>query len=190
MAKPLPLDERLNVAARLVTRARIFYDIWWFYEGADTRPKILDTMSIYSEFFRIDTHAHLVAMVIYLAGLFESRSDTVNFDALINEAEAAGVSKAAVDSARVLMREVASIPSKIAILRSNLFGHRSASLSYAEAFQKAELKPDQFRDLTVVGLKIANTLLKARGLDEQFFHELSREDVEMLINDLAKANAS
>ncbi len=190
MAKPLPLDERLNVAAQLVTRARIFYDIWWFYEGADTRPKILDTMNVYSEFFRFDTYAHFVSMVIHLAGLFEARSDTVNFGALIDEAEAADVSKAAVDRARALMTEVAGVPSKVAILRSNLFVHRSASLSYAEAFRKADLKPDQLRDLTVVGLRIANTFLIARGLEEQFFHDLSRADVGKLINDLAEANAS
>jgi hypothetical protein len=184
MAKLLPLDERLNVAAQLLTRARIFYDIWWFYEGADTRPKILGTMNVYSEFFRFDTHAHFVSMVISLAGLFETRSDTINFGALINEAETAPAPKAAVDRARELMTGVAGIPSKVAILRSNLFGHRSASLSYAEAFQKADLKPDQLRDLTVVGLKIANTLLKARGLHEQFFNELSRAHLERLINRL------
>ncbi|HWQ94275.1 MAG TPA: hypothetical protein VN418_02080 [Gammaproteobacteria bacterium] len=190
MGTALPLDERLGVAAQLVKRARISYDIWWFYEGADTRPRILDTMNVYSEFFRFDTHAHFVSMVIHLAGLFESRNDTINFGALVKEAEADGVSKEAVDKANALMTEVASVPSKVAILRSNLFAHRSASLSYAEAFRKADLKPDQLRDLTVIGLRIANTLLIACGWEEQFFHKPSRRDAERLINDLAKANAS
>jgi hypothetical protein len=128
-------------------------------------------------------------MVIHLAGLFEVRTNTVNFGALINDAESCGVSNAAVNEARILMKEVAAIPSKVAILRSNLFGHRSASLSYEAAFQKADLKPDQLRYLTSVGLKIANTLLRARGLDEQYFHELPRADVRKLINDLEKVNS-
>lgn len=190
MTTALPLDERLDVAAQLVKRARIFYDIWWFYDGADTRPRMLDTMNVYSEFFRFDTHAHFVSMVIHLAGLFESRNDTINFGALIKEAEADSVSNEAVDRARALMTGIASVPSKVAILRSNLFAHRSASLSYEEGFRKADLKPDQLRDLTVVGLRIANTLLIARGLEEQFFHTPSRKDLERLINDLAKTNAS
>lgn len=190
MASALSLDDRLDTAAQLAKRARIFYDIWWFYEGVDTKPRILDTMKVYSEFSRFDTHAHFVSMVIHLAGLFESRNDTINFGALIKEAEADGVPKEAIDKAKGLMTEVAGVPSKVTILRSNLFGHRSASLSYGEAFQKADLKPDQLRDLTVAGLRIANTLLIARGSDEQFFHELSRRDAERFMNDLAKANAS
>ena len=79
MKTALPLDERLDVAAQLAKRVRIFYDIWWFYDGADTRSRMLDTMNAYSEFFRFDTHAHFVSMVIHLAGLFESGNDTVNF---------------------------------------------------------------------------------------------------------------
>lgn len=185
-----PLDERLNVAAQLIIRARIFYDIWWFYEGSDTYPRIRDTMNVYSAFFRYDIHAHFVSMLIHLAGLFESRGDTINFGALIKETEANGISKEAVDKAWALIREVADVPTKLIILRSNLFAHRGASHSYEEFFQKAKLKPDQIRDLTVVGLKIANTLLIAHDLKEQFFYKPSRDHVERLINDLAKANAN
>jgi hypothetical protein len=124
-----------------------------------------------------------------VAGLFESRNDTINFGALIKEAESDGVSKGAINKAKALMAEIAGVPTKVAILRNNLFAHRSGSLSYEEAFRKADLKPDQLRELAVAGLRIANTLLIARGIDEQFFHELSRRDVERLINDLAKANS-
>lgn len=190
VAKPLPLNERLDTAAQLVKRARIFYDIWWFYEGADTRPKIIDTLRLYSEFFRFDSHAHFVAMVLHLAGLFEPRNGTINFAALIREAKADGVAKEAIDSAEAALQSVKELPPKVAILRSNLFAHRSASLSYDEAFRKADMKPDQLRDLTIEGLRIANILLLARGCSEQYFHDLGRRDVEQLINDLANHNAS
>lgn len=188
MATLLPIEERLNLAAQLVKRARIFYDIWWYYEGEDTRPNILKTMNGYSEFFRFDTHAHFVSLVIHLGSLFENRTGTVNFHALIDEAESNGIGRDALDKARTLIADVFTVASKVAILRSNLFAHRSATLSYAAAFEKAEIKPNQLRDLTVVGLKIANTLLVARGLDEHFFHELSRPHLERLINDLAKTS--
>lgn len=45
MAKHLLIDQRLEIAGQLVVRTRIFYDIWWLYEGADTRSKIIDTMN-------------------------------------------------------------------------------------------------------------------------------------------------
>jgi hypothetical protein len=38
----LPINERLERAAQLVLRSRIFYDIWIYFEG-DTRADILDT---------------------------------------------------------------------------------------------------------------------------------------------------
>ena len=45
MPNSLPIDERLETAAQLVLRTRIFYDIWRFFEGAETHPVIIDTMN-------------------------------------------------------------------------------------------------------------------------------------------------
>ncbi|MCH8012988.1 MAG: hypothetical protein IIA61_13760 [Candidatus Marinimicrobia bacterium] len=188
---PLPLDERIELAAQLIKRARIFYDVWWFYEGTGTRPRILDTMNRYSEFFRFDTHAHFVSMVVHLAGLFETRSDTINFTALVDELDTSGLFPPEdLGQAQDVIKEIQNLPSKLAILRSNLFAHRSASLSYKEAFRKADVTPNQLRDLTVAGLRIANILLHARGLPEQHFHELSRKDAERLLHDLAQTKGT
>src|SRR5450631_2712243 len=87
MATHLPIDERLVVASQLVVRARIFHDIWRYYESAETRPGILGAMNQYSEFFRFDTHAHFFSFVVHMAGLLEGRDDTVNLPALIDEYE-------------------------------------------------------------------------------------------------------
>lgn len=191
MATPFPFDERIELITQLIKRARIFYDVWWFYEGAETRPRILGTMNRYSEFFRFDIHAHFVSLVVYIAALFENRRDTVNFPALIEEAEAAKLlPPGALDQAKTAFAEIHDVLSKVAILRSNLFAHRSASLSYEEAFQKADITPNQLRDLTEAGLHIANIFLVARGRSEQFFHELSRKYIEALLDDLAKKSGS
>lgn len=82
MQERLPLDQRLETAANLIQRARIFFDIWFVYEGAETRPAILDTMNEYPEFFRFDIHAHIVAFIVHISALFETRLDTVNFPRL------------------------------------------------------------------------------------------------------------
>lgn len=191
MGMPLPMDERITLSAQLIKRARVFYDIWWFYEGADTRPLIRDTMDRYSEFFRFDTHAHFVSMVVHLAGLFENRRDTINFTALIREAAASELFPSeTLAQAQDVIKEIQNLPSKLAILRSNLFAHRSDSLSYTEAFQKADVTPNQLRDLIGAGLRIANILLLARRLPEQFFDELSREDAERLLHDLTQTKGS
>jgi hypothetical protein len=44
MSRLLPIDVRLDRVGQLVVRSRIFYDIWFYFEGADTRPTILDVM--------------------------------------------------------------------------------------------------------------------------------------------------
>ena len=188
---PLPFDERVDTAAHLIKRAKIFYDVWWLYEGVDTRSKYLPAMNRYSEFFRFDSHAHFVALIVHLAALFESRSDTINFAQLIDEAASSSlVPLGAVSEARAGLDVVSALPPKLAILRSNLFAHRSAELSYAEAFAKAEITSDQIRDLAVEGLRIVNIILAARGLPIQHFHDLSLEHAERLLTKIAPTNAA
>ena len=167
---PLPFDTRVDRAGHLIVLARRFYDIWWVYVGADTRPSIIDAMNRFPEFFRFDEHANFVSLVTHLASLFENRGDTINFESLIAEAEKDGLVPAdRVAEAKEALASVSHLRTKLAILRSNLFSHRSGSLSYKAAFDKAAITPNQFRDLTLAGLKIANALLIGRGQREAFF---------------------
>lgn len=191
MATRLPIDKRLEVAGQLVVRARIFYDIWWLYEGADTRSNIIDTLNEYSEFFRFDSHAHFVSFIVHLAGLFENRGDTVNLPRLIQELGSSCLAPAeTITKADELLSQVDALPPKVAILRSNLFGHRSGSLSYTDAFKKAAVQPNELRDLTEIALQITNCLLIARGLNEQTFHPLPRRDAETMLNVLSSQRAT
>lgn len=186
MAKRLPADERLATAGQLVARARLLFDIWWLYEGADTRPRIIEAMRQYSEFFRFDSHAHLVAFVVYMAALIDERPDTINLPALAKELETSGlVSTAVTSEVKTLLVQISSMRPKVAILRNNLFAHRSASLSYAEAFRRASIKPNELRELTVTALKIANRLLIARGLSEQLFNPQPLHDAQAMLRALS-----
>ncbi|MFH0342909.1 MAG: hypothetical protein ACHBNF_12435 [Chromatiales bacterium] len=186
MSTKLPLDGRIKTAAQLATRARIFYDIWWFYEGAGTRPRILSTMNEYSEFFRFDSHAHFVALVVHLASLL-SRSDSVNFSTLVTEAKASGdfPPEAITEAEAISSRGAGVVTESRHIARSNLFAHRSASLSFNDTFQRASITGNQLRELTNAGFRIANVLLAARNQPAQFLHNLPKQDAESLLNDLA-----
>ena len=191
MATRLPIDERLDTAGDLVARARIFYDIWRFYEGAETRPANLGAMNQYSEFFKFDTHAHFLSFIVYIAALLEARGDTINFPALIGEFERTKlIAPEIIAEARTILAQVEPLRLKVIILRSNLFAHRSASLSYAEAFAKAKLTPNQLRDLTDLALRLANRLLVERGLQEQFFHEPSLEHAKAMLQKLGATNVA
>jgi hypothetical protein len=76
--------------------------------------------------------------------------------------------------------------SKVTILRNNLFAHRSAAVSYADAFKKADVTPNELRDLTEIALKVVNRLLIARGLSDQVFAELPLEDARKMLKALAR----
>ncbi len=80
---------------------------------------------------------------------------------------------------------VSSLRPKVAILRSNLFSHRSAAVSYERAFELAAIKPFDFRDLTVAGIKISNALLEGRGLRGVFYGGSTLSQLKALLESLS-----
>jgi HEPN superfamily AbiU2-like protein len=170
MKKPLPLETQLDRVAQHVIRARLFFDLWFYFESAETRPQIIDTMRDYNEFFRFTPHAYLVAYVIYIAGVFDGRGDTISLVHLPDRTKNAGYLKAQ-DAAEIEFATAKPIIDRVKILRHKAFAHRDAHISYNEVFQLAAVQPDQLRELTEVALKIANKLLVASGLREQYFTE-------------------
>jgi hypothetical protein len=183
-----PPPECIKLAARLTVRARIFYGIWWLYEGSNTRTMHFDTMNQYPDFFRFDAHAHFFALVMYVAALYETRRDTVNLAAIVARSQHV-IAHCTYESAKAMLEATEAVSCKVRVLRNKLFAHRSASLSYADAFRMAELTPDQLRDLISDGLHIANTLLTALGLQNESFFELPRADAKTLLDDLATMHA-
>lgn len=177
-------QEKVDLAGNLAVRARIFFDVWWHYKGAPTRHKYIDTMNEYSAFFRFDIHAHFVALVMYLSQLFETRAGTLNLSRLVNDAASSTIPSSSVDTARTALNGAKHLASKVACLRSNLFAHRNLELSYADAFKRAAVSPDQLRELTEVALKVANTLAAAIDLKEKFFYTPPRGDIEALLEKL------
>jgi AbiU2 len=185
LSRPLPLDERLERAAQLVIRCRIFFDLWFYFEEAKARPPTLHVTEYFGEFFRFEPHAHFVAFVVHMGGLFERRHGTINLQGLAKEMKAAELIPAqTAKEVDTLLEKAAPLVSKVTILRSNLFAHRSASLSYAAAFEKAQVTADQLRDLTEIALEIANRLLLARGLQDHSFNYLPRQEAEAMLEAL------
>jgi hypothetical protein len=182
----LPLEERLYRAGQHVVRARLFLDLWFYFEEKTTRAKIIDTMREYNEFFRFTPHAYFVAYIVHIAAMFDRRKDTISLPRLAKEMKMSrllqGNSAAEVDR---LLAEAAPIASKVLVLRHYAFAHRSARISYDDAFKQAAVKPNQLHELTEVALKIANRLLLARGLKGEAFTTLPREDAEKMMKALA-----
>jgi hypothetical protein len=135
--RPLPLNQRLDRIGQHIVRARLFLDLWFYFEERDSQHKIIETIK--------------------------------------------GRDAAAVDA---LLVEAKPIAEKVLTLRHEAFDHRSAHISYNDVFKRAAVKPTQLRDLTDMALEIANCLLLARGLQNQYFTELPREAVEEMMTAL------
>jgi len=142
-------------------------------------------MREYNEFFRFTPHAYLATYVIYMAGVFDNRKGTISLLHLIPEVKAAGQLKVN-DAAIVdrLLLKAKPIAKKVATLRHNAFAHRSAHISYNDAFKMASVKPTEFRELTDLSLLIANRLLLTCGLQDQYFTDLPREAAEAMMRAL------
>jgi hypothetical protein len=182
---PLPLNKRLYLIGQHVVRARLFLDLWSYFEEQDSRRKIFETMDEYSEFFRFTPHAYFVSYVIYIAGVFDTREDTISFIPLVREMKATGHLRGqGADEVDVLLVEAKPVADKVKILRHKAFAHRDARISYDAVFKMAAVKPAQLRELTDMALKIANRLLVAGGLSEQHVAELPREDAEAMMKAL------
>jgi hypothetical protein len=179
----------VDLAGHLAVRARVFLDIWWVYEGEPTRKKYLATMNRFSEFYRFDPHAHFVAMVMYLSQLFEPRGDTLNFPSLLKSAPSAEVATSVTEHGLSILDAANPLVSKVMILRSNLFAHRSAKLSYAEVFELAKVTADELRELSDAALRIANVLGEAAGACEKIVHVLSPAHTEGVLKALASSDA-
>jgi hypothetical protein len=185
LMQPLPLNQRLNRIGQHVVRARLFLDLWSYFEEEKSRREILDTMSVYNEFFRFTPHAYLATYVIYMGGVFDKSKGTISILPLIREVKAKGNLKAhdAEIIAKLLLR-ADPIAKKVAVLRHNAFAHRSAHISYDDAFESAAVIPEQLRDLTDTALEITNQLLLACDLQTQYFSDSPREAAEAIMDAL------
>lgn len=169
-------------------RARLFFDLWFYFVGAETRPNIIETMREYNEFFRFTPHAYFVSYVVHIAGMFDKRKDTINLTRLAQEMKAAHlVHGQAITEVEALLAQATPLVSKVTVLRHNAFAHRSASISYDAAFEKAAVTAAQLRDLTELALKIVNRLLLARGLKDEVFTPLPLEDAKAMMKALTAA---
>jgi hypothetical protein len=181
----LPINERVYRAVQLVLRARIFFDIWFYFEAKETRASILNTMREYNEFFRFMPHAHQVAFIVTIAALFDKRADTISLPHLVREMKRnKQLPQPTQAEVNELLEKTKPLESKVIILRHKVFAHRSARTSYDDVFKEASVTASQMRDLTEMALQIANKLAEASGVSAGFFNELPREDAARMMQAL------
>ena len=174
------IDRQLEILTQQVVRSRIFYDIWWLYKGSNTRPKIIDAMNDFSEFYRFDEHAHFVSLIIHCVVLWDKGAGNVSILSLarkVLDPKRNGADKELYEKVTQLEKSAKGIIT----LRHEAIAHRSAVFDYDEAFRRARISPNSIRDMTSQALAYVNELRVRRSMPEAFFTELPLVHAKALI---------
>lgn len=187
MAKKLPIEDRLRVAGELVVRTRMCFDLWFYFEERSNRSLILDTLNLYPTYFRVTVHSYLVSFLVQLVALFESRSDRISLPELAKELRGLNrLTAEGIQAVEILFGLAEPTVRKARILRHNLFAHRSATISYEQAFEMAQVTPNQLSELSELSFKIVNRLLDATAEKQRYTFDLAREEAKEMIEALSK----
>lgn len=155
------VDRHLEELLQTVKAARANYDIWWAYKK--DRPKYVDVLNEYLEFFRVSIHAHFVAMLMALYKIYDKRSDSIGICALLDEAfadsEFTTEEKEKINTNLALAKPISE---KVKTLRHKLFAHRDRKLDYDDTFSSVQITYDDFKNLTDYTMNILNIVLYSR----------------------------
>ena len=180
------LEQKLDILGKVILRARVFFDFWWIYEGAPNRSKHLSAMNCYPEFFRYDSASHQVAYIMLLCQIFEDKPHTINLPTALEEAKNISLPADCIQVADEALKKGLLIWEKLVIIRSNLFAHRNISLTYPDAFRKANIKPSEIKLLTEYAIEAINALRAAFALRDLKFSSIPEMHLTKLLESIRR----
>ena len=169
--------------------ASVNYEIWWVYN--EDRPKYVNVMNRYSEFFSASIHAHFVAMLLALAKLYENRNDTINIRKLINLIRNNRfIEETILTKIEQSLKDSEALISKICILRSNYFTHINNQLNYDAVLAKADIKHKNFKELIDLSYNLLKEISYTYNKSDVRPRLLSKGDTIRLLNDLLRLDTN
>ena len=168
-----------ETASKMLFRANLYFEAWWQSASVEGRREFKHFWDEYWEFWRFNQHAMQFAFIVYTAGLFENRADTVNFRSLWREARGHANTEALVRYEQIWQRAQPTAKS-ITILRSTAMAHRSLTLSFNEAFKLANVTPDQLREQLRLSWELLNIIEEALGINRSEFDPIAVDTLRSL----------
>jgi hypothetical protein len=157
----LKIEVYVKCLANIITSASLYYDIWWIYREKDSRAKYVNIMNQYLDFFHTSVQSHFLAMVVEIYKLYETRKDTANFPSLVKLVlEHNLMDQNTQVELKNKIKEAKSQWKKVAILRSELFAHRSISSTYEAIYKKTAITPNQIKELIEDSKDLLNFISK------------------------------
>jgi hypothetical protein len=175
-------DAQIKELQDAATTASLNYDVWWVLRGNETRPKYVDVMNQYRLYFHAAIGAHFAALLMALYRLYETRTDTHNIPTFLDRLKADDALKVEdLASLQAQYKVAKPLWVKVSILRNSVYGHRALDLDIEEAFEKAGVTPNDFRDLVSQTKALLNDLtLRLRESSHAFNLSATRDTMNLL----------
>lgn len=180
-------SELAEFLRRDVIEALLNYEVWWAYRSPETTAKYAAVMDQYPALFNTAIGAHFVAIILPLFRIFDERSE--NLKDLMLRMQSEGVVSA--DRFNELDRKRISLEprwKKIAILRNEVFGHRSANFSVQNSFTKAKISADFLREFIEELLILLNDVSSELSDSYNTYHLNSGAEAEAILAILKRAH--
>lgn len=169
--------------------AGLNYEIWWVYKDKESRRRFVDTLSVYPLFFQTSLHAHFVAMTVSLYRLYETRKDTINLPQLLRLlGNDDTIPRQNIVKMESEITQLKPLWAKVAVIRNNMFGHRSNTLEYDGVWEKADIAPKQLKELIDETKRILNEITVLYDRSTHAFNLSATQDTVQLLEDLSRLN--
>ncbi|HVA69070.1 MAG TPA: hypothetical protein VNF45_07125 [Candidatus Binataceae bacterium] len=175
------MEDQLKQITDRITSAYMIYRVWRIYTEPDDRAKYLKVLQRYNTFFLTSRHAHFLATIVALYGLYETRRESISLSRLVKDTRDDKLRR----ELEPMLDEAKSIWRKVAIVRNNIYAHLLDSNSQA-IFSGAALSPNEIERLIELSKQLVNKLSYAHDHSTHAFNLNAAPDTYNLLDVLLR----
>lgn len=170
--------------SNVIIAANLSYEIWWELSGPN-RPKYVDILNDYLSFWSSTISAHFTSLIILLYKLYDRNPKTLSFNRLFKLIKKHNIFT---DNEYMILisklEQAKIIWEKIKILRNEYYAHLSYEADTVKIYKKAEIKPNQFKELINLSKDIINSVYANYHNGEIVFWISAKDETSRILNKL------
>ena len=179
------LTEQLPDILDELRETQQFFSVWRAFTNPENQDAFEQTMKRYPLFFDSVVRAHLSAVIVALYRIYDRGPGSKSLRQLYEDTTSLNIlEQKVIEKTSRLDSEIQAIWKKVCILRSNVFGHRSAKLSPEEAFEKAGLSPNELAEMIQLAQRLFNFISRTLTRSSHAFNLSATRDVSKLMKRL------
>ena len=149
------------------SEARAHWQAWWALANL-AKPRFVERMERFPDFFLIAERAHFNSIFINLAHAFDKRKDVASIDRYLRIAKA---KYSSVEISAVRKRLAPHAPARDGVLeiRNNVIAHKTLGLTEKEVFASARITPRHIGALVEEVAGVVNSFAEREGWVQRVF---------------------